>query len=130
MSSNWLTIASQLYAGPARDHTVLGTVVVSCMGIQPILGYLHHLHYLEHQSRGVVSYIHIWWGRSLMVLGVVNGGLGLQLAAAGNNFVIAYSVVAGVIFLLYVGIKALKTLADTDSQPSSKYEALPLVNIH
>lgn len=45
-----------------------------------------------------------------MVLGVVNGGLGLQLAMADNSLVIAYSVVAAVIFLLYAIGKVLVSL--------------------
>ncbi len=35
-----------------------------------------------------------------MILGVINGGLGLQLSAASNSLIIAYSVVAGAILSL------------------------------
>ena len=58
------------------------------------------------QGRGLVSYVHIWWGRILMVLGVVNGGLGLQLAQESNGPVIAYAVIAAVVFVVYAGFKA------------------------
>ncbi len=37
-----------------------------------------------------------------MILGVVNGGLGLQLARGSQNTVIAYGVVAGVVGLVYI----------------------------
>lgn len=37
-----------------------------------------------------------------MIIGIVNGGLGLQLGDAPNRYIIAYSVVAGVMSLLYV----------------------------
>ncbi len=57
------------------------------------------------QSRGLISYVHIWWGRFLMVLGVVNGGLGLQLAQESSGPVIAYAVIAGVVFVVYAGFK-------------------------
>lgn len=87
-------------------HTILGTVVVALMAIQPGLGYLHHLQYLKTRRRGVVSYVHIWWGRILMVLGVVNGGLGLHLSSERNSLVVAYSVVAAVTFLCYVLYKS------------------------
>ncbi|KAI8629405.1 iron reductase domain protein [Xylariaceae sp. FL1651] len=86
-----------------ENHTLLGTVVVTLFGVQPIGGYIHHAYYLKHQKRGIVSYSHIWYGRTLMILGIVNGGLGLQLAGAGKSLIIAYSVVAGVIFLVYIG---------------------------
>lgn len=37
-----------------------------------------------------------------MVLGIVNGGLGLQLAANTRNGEIAYGVVAGVVGVVYI----------------------------
>lgn len=40
-----------------------------------------------------------------MALGVINGGLGLQLAREENGLVIAYGVVAGVVYLAYIGYK-------------------------
>lgn len=93
-----------------QTHTILGTVVVCLLAIQPALGYAHHRHFLRHQRRGLVSHAHIWYGRALMLLGVVNGGLGLQLADADDSLVIAYSVVAGVMFLLYAIGKTLASI--------------------
>ncbi|KAK3937179.1 hypothetical protein QBC46DRAFT_16871 [Diplogelasinospora grovesii] len=90
-----------------QAHTILGTVVTCLLVVQPVLGLLHHRHYLAHKSRGLVSHAHIWYGRTLIVLGIVNGGLGLQLALAPNSLIIAYSVVAGVIFLCYIATKLL-----------------------
>ncbi|KAI1294538.1 iron reductase domain protein [Xylaria venustula] len=87
----------------SENHTLLGTVVVALFGVQPIGGYIHHLYYVKYQKRGLVSHGHIWYGRILLVLGIVNGGLGLQLASAGQSLVIAYSVVAAVIFAAYIG---------------------------
>ncbi|KAJ3568855.1 hypothetical protein NPX13_g6278 [Xylaria arbuscula] len=83
-------------------HTLLGTVVVALFGVQPIGGYIHHLHYVKHQKRGLVSHGHIWYGRILIVLGIVNGGLGLQLATERQSLVIAYSVLAAIFFVVYV----------------------------
>lgn len=71
------------------------------MVLQPAFGWFHHLHYVKHQGRGAVSYVHIWYGRVLMALGVINGGLGLRLAAAPDGWKIAYAVVAVVMFVLY-----------------------------
>ncbi|KAI1386854.1 CBD9-like protein [Hypoxylon trugodes] len=83
-------------------HTKLGVVVVSLMGIQPILGMLHHRYFVKHQTRGLISHAHIWYGRSVIIMGIVNGGLGLKLATAANKYIIAYSVVAGVVFVTYI----------------------------
>lgn len=84
-------------------HTIMGTVVVCLLFIQPALGFLHHRHFRRHQARGPVSYAHIWYGRLLIVVGIINGGLGLQLADASNKLIIAYSVVAGVMGVAWVG---------------------------
>lgn len=54
-----------------------------------------------------MSYGHLWWGRSLMVLGVINGGLGMQLSHSANSYVVAYSVVAVVMYVLYAGVKTV-----------------------
>lgn len=40
-----------------------------------------------------------------MVLGAINGGLGLQLTNADDSLIIAYSVVAAAMFLLYAIVK-------------------------
>ncbi|KAB5563596.1 hypothetical protein GE09DRAFT_1113060 [Coniochaeta sp. 2T2.1] len=89
-----------------QTHTILGTVVVCLLAIQPALGYAHHRHFLKHGARGIISHVHIWYGRALMILGVINGGLGLQLALGSNSCKIAYGVVAGVTFLIYASGKA------------------------
>lgn len=87
------------------------------MVIQPFLGFAHHANFVKTQSRGAVSYAHIWFGRALLVLGVVNGGLGLQLSAERNSLVIAYSVIAGIVFLLYFAAKLWATSRKSQSVP-------------
>lgn len=47
---------------------------------------------------------HVWYGRLLIVLAVINGGLGLQLSDNTIKGEIAYGVVAGVMFLLYLAV--------------------------
>ncbi|KFA77091.1 hypothetical protein S40288_10070 [Stachybotrys chartarum IBT 40288] len=88
-------------------HMGLGTFIVALLGLQPILGWLHHRHYLKHQARGVAGKAHIWYGRVLTILGIVNGGLGLQLSGADAGFVIAYSVIAGAICIAWIAFCAL-----------------------
>lgn len=81
----------------------MGTVVVVLITLQPILGYMHHRYFLSHGKRGIISHIHIWFGRALMIIGIVNGGLGLKLASSSRAFIIAYSVIAGLAAILYLG---------------------------
>ncbi|KAF5241342.1 hypothetical protein FAUST_4024 [Fusarium austroamericanum] len=86
-----------------QAHTQMGTVVVVLITLQPILGYMHHRYFLSHGKRGIISHIHIWFGRALMIIGIVNGGLGLKLASSSRAFIIAYSVIAGLAAILYLG---------------------------
>ncbi|RGP74308.1 cellobiose dehydrogenase [Fusarium longipes] len=86
-----------------QAHTRMGTAVCALITLQPILGYMHHRHFLSHGKRGIISHIHIWFGRALMIIGIVNGGLGLQLASSSRAFIIAYSVIAGLAAVLYLG---------------------------
>lgn len=67
------------------------------MVLQPILGALHHTSYKRQGRRGALSHVHVWYGRALMILGIINGGLGLQLARANMAFRTAYIVLAAVI---------------------------------
>jgi hypothetical protein len=81
----------------------MGTAVVALITLQPILGYMHHRYFLSHGKRGVISHIHIWYGRALMLIGIVNGGLGLQLANSSTAFIVVYSVIAGLASVAYLG---------------------------
>lgn len=67
------------------------------MAIQPVLGAIHHLRFKRQRRRGVFSYLHVWYGRSLMLVSIINGGLGLRLAGAKGSFRTAYIVLAVVV---------------------------------
>ncbi|KAF4958169.1 hypothetical protein FSARC_11053 [Fusarium sarcochroum] len=86
-----------------QTHTKMGTIVCALIGLQPILGFMHHKYFVSHGKRGIVSHVHIWFGRGLMILGIINGGLGLQLASSSKAYIIAYSVIAGIAAMLYIG---------------------------
>lgn len=85
-------------------HTILGTVVVALLLLQPVFGYLHHRRFMTTQKRGKMTLFHVWYGRILILLGMLNGGFGLKLAANSTGGNIAYAVVAGVIGATYLGV--------------------------
>ncbi|KAK3312690.1 integral membrane protein [Apodospora peruviana] len=91
-------------------HTVLGAVIAVGILLQPFIGYIHHRRYVRTQQRSNWSTIHVWFGRTLLLLGIVNGGLGLQLALGSPEYsevgLIVYSVLAGVAGLLLLGLIA------------------------
>ncbi|TLS27786.1 hypothetical protein PpBr36_00761 [Pyricularia pennisetigena] len=88
-----------------NTHTVLGTVVCCLLLIQPALGYAHHRHYVKHQRRGAISYLHIIYGQMLMLLGLINGGLGLELVGVSNPIIVAYAIVSAFVFVVYAIVK-------------------------
>ncbi|RYP87395.1 hypothetical protein DL769_000491 [Monosporascus sp. CRB-8-3] len=102
-------VALNRFGGAGTTHTNFGTVIVCLMVLQPIGGYMHHRHYLRHKRRGAISHAHIWYGRALMVMGVVNGGLGIRWAsggeARGSSLMVAYTVVAAGMAVTYLGAK-------------------------
>lgn len=103
-----------------QAHTRLGVILCCLVSLQPALGWLHHQHYVKHQRRGAVSHAHIWYGRALIILGMVNGGLGLQLAGLDRHFVIAYCTIAGVFAALYVASVALGAVKRRSSRGGAK----------
>lgn len=86
----------------SEAHPILGIVVFAMLFVQPLAGWLHHRQFVRSGQRTAVSQVHIWNGRIAIILGMINGGLGLKLSSVQTRYVIAYSVVAGVIGLAYI----------------------------
>jgi len=59
---------------------------------------------MKTQQRGIFGWLHLWYGRILIILAVINGGLGLQLAANTKNGEIAYGVIAALMAFFYIGV--------------------------
>ncbi|CAD0047173.1 unnamed protein product [Aureobasidium pullulans] len=68
----------------------------------PFLGYIHHRLFKKYKRRTFWSYAHLWLGRIIITLGMINGGLGLQLANNTLKGEIAYGVVAGSVWVVYI----------------------------
>lgn len=87
-------------------HPAIGIVLFAFAWTQPFTGYAHHLLYKKKGGRTIISHIHIWLGRALITLGMIQGGLGLLYAGGdatrGEN--IAYGVIAAIIWLTYIGV--------------------------
>ncbi|KAF2183018.1 iron reductase domain protein [Zopfia rhizophila CBS 207.26] len=113
-------------------HPIIGIVVFVCLFFQPIFGLLHHSLFKKYQSRTFWSYIHLWLGRAIITLGIINGGLGFKLAntmgMGSRSGMIAYSVVAGIVWLAMVATAILgesrrRKAGPTDRPP--KYTESP-----
>lgn len=70
------------------------------MMLQPVLGIIHHRHYVKHNTRGLFSYFHIYYGYTLILVSFLEGGLGLRLAGSSGGHVAAYAVIVAIICVL------------------------------
>ena len=92
-------------------HQIIGYVVVAVLLLfQPALGLIQHMYYRKHGTKTGFGRVHHWLGRILILLGIINGGLGLhQSGGVGSLFdptwaVVVYSVIAGVVGLFYIAV--------------------------
>ncbi|KNG89419.1 cellobiose dehydrogenase [Aspergillus nomiae NRRL 13137] len=89
-------------------HPIIGMVIVpSLILFQPAMGFLQHRYFHRTGKKSVFAYVHRWFGRLIITLGIINGGLGFHLSGIGSSIaptgaVIAYGVVAGVLGLGFV----------------------------
>ena len=81
-------------------HPIAGLVMLALVSFQPIAGLLHHYFWSKQKKSEIVAMYHIWMGRILITLGMINGGLGLLFSGNATRVEqIAYGVIAGVIWL-------------------------------
>jgi hypothetical protein len=89
-----------------HHHPVIGIVVLVLLFFQPILGWMHHLMFKKYSHRTLWSHAHLWLGRAVVTLGIINGGLGLKWAdsmgMSSKGGMIAYGVIAGLVWLVWV----------------------------
>lgn len=84
------------------SHPIIGLLVVSLLAFQPFLGVMHHNVFKRSNRRSIWTSAHVWFGRSVITLGIINGGLGLKLSDNTTKGEIAYGVVAGVMWLIWM----------------------------
>lgn len=66
---------------PVQAHVVIGLLAVCTIIVfQPIMGILQHRHFKKRGDKSIFAYLHRWIGRGAIVLGMINSGLGFQLA--------------------------------------------------
>ena len=104
----WMAVVSdQLDA----YHAIIGLVVVGALLLQPVTGLVHHLLYKRRGAPNVATYPHMWWGRAVTTLGIINGGLGLMLSGDGPRGAwIGYGVGAAIMWCLWIGVIIVSSL--------------------
>merc|ERR1711939_205017 len=118
----WLAQQFEDYGVWNNPHPRLGLAILALAFFQPIFGFVHHRLYKKRArnveagrptkppGRTPIGRAHLWLGRILIVLAIINGGLGIRLASNSpfqtksqtRTAGIAYGVVAATMVLLYV----------------------------
>lgn len=102
----WIATTSGLWV-TSNGHAILGTVIFGLAVTMPILGIAHHFAWRNGKKIYKYAWMHVWLGRVLITAGMINGGLGLQLSHNTTKGEIAYGVIAGVMWLLWVSISVI-----------------------
>lgn len=84
--------------------------------VQAVGGVLHHLQYNKIHRRTAITHTHIWFGRGIITLGMINGGFGLQLTEESTRSYIAYGVVVGLVWLIWMAIDVWATFKGSNPQ--------------
>lgn len=63
---------------------------------------MHHLRFKQTGARSFWSYAHLINGRVCITVGIINGGLGFMLAQNTHSGMVAYAVVAALMWFAYV----------------------------
>ncbi|KAH8905755.1 hypothetical protein BR93DRAFT_968989 [Coniochaeta sp. PMI_546] len=105
----WVAVGAQDWF--YDPHTQLGFCIVGLISLQPLIGMWHHLNFRRSGVRSWRYRVHTWFGRALILMGIIDGGLGLRLAGNYNRGeLITYIVLSVAFFLLYVGAAVLGLL--------------------
>lgn len=88
-------------------HPIIGLVVLGALFFQPVLGLIHHARFKKLRRRQIWSHLHLWNGRLMIPLGIINGGLGLRIAGAPGRLVAAYAAVAAIMGGLWIAVSVM-----------------------
>lgn len=85
-------------------HTIIGMSVIAALLVQAVLGGLNHALHKKHGRGTLWGVGHVWFGRTLLMLGIANGGVGLLIADNTSGGRIVYGVLAGASAAIYLGV--------------------------
>ncbi|KAI0601471.1 hypothetical protein F4775DRAFT_539942 [Biscogniauxia sp. FL1348] len=113
-------------------HQVIGILIFIFIFVQFTLGFLHHRTFKKTQQTTKLAPVHVWLGRLIILMGVVNGFIGFPLALSPDyNYVLA-----GLVLFIFPGFALIivtKNLIrkywqkgkDASGEPANGYDMEP-----
>jgi hypothetical protein len=74
-----LSILDVEYSSFTAAHQIIGFLVIVVLMLQLVLGYAHHATYKRVGGRTWATYMHLWTGRTVVVIGMINTALYVTL---------------------------------------------------
>ena len=102
-------------------HQVIGIILIIGLAVQLFLGYFHHRIYKQTQRSTFYAFIHRCFGQIIIIVAVVNGGIGLSFAS-NNQGLVAYIILAIVVMVIYVGTLAFNRLRISKKKNGHTFE--------
>jgi len=108
-------------------HQVIGLLIFATLCIQAGLGQFHHILFKRTAKPSILGKVHRFLGAGILVLAVVNGGIGWDFAGnSSHNIPYAITVVSVIIVLsvLYIGALRYKRhrAFRPEKEPLAEYE--------
>ena len=87
----------------ASAHQGIGLLIVAALLIQLSLGIIHHTVYVKTKTPTMFGKVHFFLGPGIMILGLINAGLGFNFAGRpGLN--LPYGIIAAVVAVVFAGV--------------------------
>ncbi|KAK5171462.1 uncharacterized protein LTR77_004607 [Saxophila tyrrhenica] len=111
----------------SSGHQVLGLIVLAGLFIQLGLGLVHHSIYVRTKKPTPIGRIHFFLGPSIMLLGLINGGVGFNFAH-NHRMTIPYAIVVVAIILVCAGVGGCVALCRNRRKYKPEREPYPHPN--
>jgi hypothetical protein len=107
---------AMVYNSLGGFHEIIGIfAITSLVAFQPLMGLIQHINWRRKATRSIWSYTHRWFGRLVIILGIINGGLGFYISKPGSNSapwngIIAYSVISGAVAVFWIAVVIVRDI--------------------
>lgn len=115
------------FSSLSEPHQVIGIVVVVALFAQAYFGYAHHRSFKRVQRRTILSRLHLWTGRLVVPLGMLNAVLGFTLASQTPHAIgIAVVSIAVLVVTYLLSYYAARRKAKSKTLQQAPPEIIPL----